>query len=296
MPILIKGKEYTFCSDIRDNEQIRHSYTKLALGTFGIDFEQWHQKGYWGGSYIPYVLLDGDRVVSGVAVNIMDVQLDGTTRRYVQLGTVMTDPNYRGKGLNRWLMERVIGEWKEKCDCIFLFGNDTVTNFYPRFGFVKAQEYQVTKPIRNREGSFRKLDMSSTEDKALLLAKYSLSNPFSRLEIVNNVGLLMFYCTLFMKENIYYIEKFDAVVIAESDGDRLCCYDVFSDGSANLDDILGVLAGENTKAAVFEFTPKDSGDCDTKELHKEDTTLFLLGGMENPFLGDKLMFPELSHT
>ena len=39
----------------------------------------------------------GGRVVSCAAVNPMDFRLEGRRRRYIQIGTVMTDPGFKDK-------------------------------------------------------------------------------------------------------------------------------------------------------------------------------------------------------
>jgi hypothetical protein len=54
------------------------------------------------------------------------------------------------------------------------------------------------------------MDMSITEK-----IKNSLS--FARISMYNNINLIMFYCTSFMKDNIYYIPEFDVIVIVEFD-------------------------------------------------------------------------------
>ena len=52
----------------------------------------------------------------------------------------MTDPDYRGKGYARLLMERVMEDIKD-ADGIYLYGNDSVAEFYPKFGFAESKEY-----------------------------------------------------------------------------------------------------------------------------------------------------------
>lgn len=52
----------------------------------------------------------------------------------------MTDVKYRDQGLLRIIMEKVIAEWKDKCELIYLFANDSVLDFYPKFGFDKVQQ------------------------------------------------------------------------------------------------------------------------------------------------------------
>ena len=292
----IYNHTYTFNNNVKENEQIRKSFNLLAHNTFGIDFEQWYQFGYWGNDYIPYVLLDGDMVVSNVSVNIINTKWKNQTKLYVQLGTIMTDKKHQGKGLSRWLMEKVLSDWKDKSDTVYLFANDSVLDFYPKFGFEKALEYQYQKTITKKIGVVKKLDMSFVYDRKLLLDTYKFSNPFSALPVENNDGLLMFYCTKFMRENIYYIKEFEAVVIAEYDDEKLVCYDIFCQNRYTIDDILCTMAEENTKTVTLGFTPKQMKNCKITELHKKDITLFVLKEKENLFVDNQLMFPLLSHA
>lgn len=112
------------------------------MDKYGFDFEEWYQNGYWKDRYIPYALLDGNNVITNVSVNIIDFFVMGEKKTCIQIGTVMTDKEYRNQGLNRFLMKKVLEEWRERCDVIYLFANDSVLNFYPKFGFVSVPEYQ----------------------------------------------------------------------------------------------------------------------------------------------------------
>jgi len=292
----INGNEYEFIKDIKDDDQIRESFNRLAQETFGLSFEQWYQNGYWGNDYIPYVLLDGDKVVANVSVNIINTRWENQAKLYIQLGTVMTDKEYRGKGLSRWLMEKVLEDWKDKSDAIYLFANDSVLDFYPKFGFEKASEYQYSKAISKKDGNVRKLDMLSAHDRELLLDAYKYSNPFSALPMENNTGLLMFYCTQYMKDNVYYIDEYEAVIIAEYEDEKLICYDIYCPKKCSLDDILCTMARENTREAILGFTPKQVNDFKVIKLEEDNTTLFILKEKENLFRNNMLMFPLLSHA
>ena len=53
----------------------------------------------------------------------------------------MTEQEYRHQGLSRVLPERVLTEWQSKCDLIYLFVNDEVLDFYPKFVFRPIVEY-----------------------------------------------------------------------------------------------------------------------------------------------------------
>ena len=62
-----------------------------------------------------------------------------TQKNYIQLGTIMTDKNYRNQGLSKYLMNIVLKEFSEKNDEVYLFANDSVLYFYPKFGFQKKR-------------------------------------------------------------------------------------------------------------------------------------------------------------
>ncbi|GMQ57221.1 GNAT family N-acetyltransferase [Vallitalea sediminicola] len=296
--IKIKGKIYGYAVNFKDDKKIRTSFNTLTRKTYGFDFEEWYQNGYWKDRYIPYSILDGENVISSVSVNIIDFLIMGEKKRYIQIGTVMTDDEYRNQGLNRFIMERVIEEWRDRCDLIYLFANDKVLNFYPKFGFVPVDEYQHSKDIlvENTTSKVKKLNMSDKKDRNFLFNTVKKSVPVSKLQMYNNESLIMFYCTSFMKENVYYIETLDTIVIAEFDGDILYLNDVFSIRNVLLDDIIEAMGKKELKKIVFSFTPIDKTLYDVSLLREEDTTLFVMGDKVDFFRDEQLMFPLLSHA
>jgi len=293
---LIDGIEYAYNIEVRENTNIRLSFDELSKKTFGLSFEKWYQDGYWQDNYIPHVLIHNDKVVANVSVNIIDTKMQGQLKRYIQIGTVMTDCDYRNKGLSRKLMDKILQDWKDKCDAIYLYANDSVLNFYPKFGFIKAKEYQYSKNIVHTIGKIRKLDMTDDYDKKLLRNYYEKSNPFSMLPMLNNYGLLMFYCSSFMKDCVYYLEDIDAIVIMDYDTETMTCFDIYCDANKSMDEIIAVSARENCKNIVFGFTPKDTDGCTVKSIEDDDSTLFILGSKENIFAKHKLMLPMLSRA
>ncbi|MGL5348183.1 MAG: GNAT family N-acetyltransferase, partial [Peptostreptococcaceae bacterium] len=110
--IEIQEKKYKYVSRYRNNEELRQSFNELAKKTFGIDFEQWYKDGYWSDRYMPYSLLDKEKVVANVSISIVDILIDGNKKKYMQIGTVMVDEDYRGIGLSKVLMEKVLSEWE----------------------------------------------------------------------------------------------------------------------------------------------------------------------------------------
>lgn len=296
--ILINGREYAFIKDFKDNALYRKSYNTLTQKTYGFDFEKYYQAGYWGNGYMPYSLLDGENIVANVSASISDCLVLGENKRYIQIGTVMTDSKYRNQGLSRYLMEKVIEEWKDKCDMIYLFANDGALDFYPKFGFAAVNEYQCSKTIRNDNEiiSAEKLDMSLNSSRELLIDKINNSIPMSRITMMDNVGGVMFYCTSFMSDNVYYLRDQDVIVIAEFEDDRLYLQEIFSSSEVDLDSIIKALTNKEIKTVVFGFTPNETDDYCINLLQEEDTTLFVMKDKQDLFQNNKLMFPVLSHA
>ncbi|MBU5591285.1 GNAT family N-acetyltransferase [Clostridium sp. MSJ-4] len=296
--LLINNKIYTYKCNYKDDLALRNSFNSLTEKTYGFNFKQWYEDGYWKDKYIPYSLLDGDKVVSNVSVNIMDFLILGEEKRFVQIGTVMTDEEYRGQGLSRALMEVVLKEWEDKCDLIYLFANDSVLDFYPKFGFEKCNEYKyfVKRIGEKKSENIRKMSMDSDKDRKFVYDIICNAIPISKVSMKNNASLIMFYCTYFMKESIYYIEDYNAVVICDFNEDVLYVQDVFTTKEVNLDKIINSIMNEKTKKVILGFTPNNISSYEKTLVNEEDTTLFIKIGKDNPFKTEDLMFPVLSHA
>lgn len=286
---------YTFISDYRDDRELRTSFEELAKRTFGIDFEEWYQQGYWGEAYRPYSLMDGRKIISNVSVNKMPFTLCGQRKLFLQLGTVMTDTDYRGQGLNRKLLERVMEEYKNTCDGIYLFANDSVLDYYPKFGFQKAVEYRYSKTVRNtgsREAVIWPLSRREDYDSVEKIIRRAVK---SSLFEMNNIGLTMFYLTYFMKNSLYYIRSLNTYVIAEEEAGVLFLHQVISEEEVELEEVIGAF-GDGIKKVVLGFVPQAPGSFERDVLKEEDTTLFIFGDGWNEFKREGLRFPALSHA
>jgi len=295
MQVSINGHSYRFAADVMSCQDIRDGYFQLANSIYGLKFDQWYNAGYWDNKFIPYALYDAETAVSGVAVCINELTWQNQDKCYVQISTVMTLPEYRGKGLSRWLMDYVLHEWEGMCDAVYLLANDSVVDYYPKFGFAEFTEYDFTVPIKKIKGDCKKLNITDAEDLDKIIKKYRISNPYTALK-VKNLSQFMFHCLHFLSDSIYYIEQFDAVAVAEHDGNKLICYDIFAESDGQLHEILGVLSNEKTEIAYLGFTPKSSINCTIKESQEENNHLFVLSGKENIFKDNKVIFPLLSRA
>lgn len=294
MEIVLQDKSYALCDNVREEETVRLSFDRLAVETFGLSFLDWYGGGWWSDRYIPHVLLKGGEVVANVSVNRMDLVVDSSLRHYIQLGTVMTRKAFRGKGLCRILMERIFEKWKEDCDGIYLFANDSVLDFYPQFGFYRETEWEYMLPVSGSGMAFQ-MNMEDPLDKKRLLDHYAMSNPFSALDMMNNPGLLMFYCQGGLSGQVFYVPDQDAVAIAGDEGGQRILYDVYCGSGRDLERIAAAVSG-GYETVTLGFTPKDPEGKECRPHKEENTTLFFQEGGQNPMREKRCMFPALSHA
>lgn len=296
--IIVNGKAYRYIVDYKNDNVLRNSFNSLTKRIYEFDFEEWYQNGYWTKRYIPYSLADGNTIISNVSVNVIDFITHGKKRTYVQIGTVMTDVKHRNQGLSRILMQKVLEEWKGKCDLIYLFANDSVLNFYPKFSFKAIKEYEYSRKIKieGTKTDFTKLDMSRKENRDFLFKTVTQSCHFSPLSMYDNASLVMFYCSLFMSQDVYYIKEFDAIAIAEFNDRVLYLKDIFCENEVSIDKIILSLANNETNKAILGFTPNDTTSFDENIYLSEGDTLFILDDKWGEFENNKLKFPILSHA
>lgn len=285
---------YQIIKNYRSNDELRHSFNALANETFGLSFENWYNNGYWNEKYIPYsVVIDG-KVVSNVSVNLIDCNLQGQTKHYIQLGTVMTDKEYRNKGYCRMLMESILTDFSD-CDGFFLFANDSVLDFYPKFGFIKADEYRFRTNINsNSENRAKSVSMSTKTDWINFLKEKNSRTSNGILQLDTD-DLMMFYLTQFMQENVFFIKDLDCYVIAEQDNDTLILYDVISKNPVDMIEVCNAF-GKSVKKAEFTFTPSDCNNLEKYNYKEDDTTFFIFGNGLTHDMDIIKSFPQIVHA
>ena len=278
----------------RADKQLRDSFNRLAEQTFGLNFEGWYQNGFWGENYDPHsIVIDGE-VVSNVSVNRTDLVFGGRRYHILQLGTVMTAPEYRGRGLNRAIMEYIEREYAD-ADGIYLFANDTVVDYYPRFGFRPGREMACRKAVIASDTCRAEqvlMDGPAAWDR---LAKAMEKSTFREgCPMVWNPGLIFFYASQFMTDAVYHIPSLDAWVIAEQEGKSLTIHNIFADASVTVEDVAAAFMG--VEVICLGFAPENAGGWESAELQEEDTHFFVKGSVFAEFEESGLRIPSLSHA
>jgi GNAT superfamily N-acetyltransferase len=228
----------SFIHDYKERSEYRQSFNQLAKDTFGIDFEEWYKQGFWNDRYVCYSFIDGDRVVANVSANKMDLIVEGKPVKAIQIGTVMTDPDHRGMGLAKSLLNKVLEKYEKEYDLIYLFANRNVLKFYPKFGFKPFQETEFSMEI-SVQGvdsiGVRKLDVSKAEDLDIIVRVAPERASLSRLlSVKNSENLLVWYRLNVFTEDLYYLEEQDTIVIFKLEEDKIHLYDIVSKSVVSL--------------------------------------------------------------
>lgn len=298
-------------SDYKHQDGLRLSFNRLAQATFGIDFEAWYQKGAWDGTYVCYSFAEGERIVANVSVSHMTLLLDGQAVPATQLGTVMTHPDYRGRGLIRKLLDTALASSAGRTGNVFLFANPTVAGLYPKWGFRRSPFYRFrterdSLPGGGRQALLHRLDVNNPEDWALIVRLARERAPVSRkCDAVGSSSIFLWYCLNVFPGELYYAEELKLLLAYRIHDGTVELMDAVSPRPVLLEDICRCIAGHeqsvgNMLAAMrieFDFTPDfaDLEDLDTICWEEKDELFFVKpdGGLHLP---KGYVLPAVSRT
>lgn len=272
-------QELFFVKDYKQNDSLRKSFSELAVNIFGISFEDWYVKGFWNERYIPYSFCDNGQIVANVSVNLVDLIVAGKLKKAVQIGTVMTHQDYRGQGLARSLLEKVLADFENKVDLFYLFANHKVLEFYPKFGFNRIEEAEYFIYSDNAgalPGKMRKLDGKDLRDLQFIrdfaIKRKSLSQVFSTEQ---TSGILLFYCLNVFHDHIYLLEEEEVIIICEKDGNKLHLYDVITSYAVDVEKLLVKITTSGTTEIILHFTPENISGLLSRKAAETNDVLFV---------------------
>ena len=286
-------------NDYMRDEESRHMLNALTQKTFGFDFEGWVTNGFFEGDYIPYSLVENGVMISNVSANKMRFMQNGVIKNYIQLGTVMTEENYRKQGLAAKLMHHVIKEYEDKCDGIYLFGDLSAAGFYKKMGFDIMNQYMyfVKEEFCNDEKAgepFMPVSEMGEDIKQKYKELVRSSCPHSAFEQMNKFGLQMFYTS--GMDSVYYSSDLDCYIVKEQDGDTVLS-SVLCRKKVGRAEILKRIDVGNRLRLGFVPLGEDNDLCECSLYDgADDYRLFYRGAELEAIERDKLYFPDLSHA
>ncbi|HEM2351157.1 TPA: GNAT family N-acetyltransferase, partial [Listeria monocytogenes] len=205
---------------------------------------------------------------------------------------------YRGQGLAKNLLNHVIAKYEDQYDFLYLFANDTVLDFYPKFGFERIEESSFTVDacnLKKKASKLKKLNPDNKTDFQLISRIVSKRAPLSNiLDVKESEDLLMFYVLIALKNELYYLEELDVIVLMEQEGTDLYVLDILSTKKLDVVEVLSYLSTKKIETIHLLFTPEKSKYIDAAYIIETEDMLFVRPNVltsENYFL-----FPATSHA
>lgn len=301
--------KYRFSNKVKEDEKLRESFNELAQRVFGFNLIDWYNKGHWSDKYIPHVLINEDgKVISNVSVNLMRFTMGGESKNFIQLGTVMTDPDYQRQGLNRYLLERILEEYKEKVDGFYLFANDTVLDYYPKFGFKPIKETYYSFQVDGRKDvtlettlpgyQIEKVDIAiptvSQNLYQLIEELDTISDPNDGFRTYENLGLYQFHLAADLANSVYYLPELNGYILANYKDGVLSLHQTISSKPIDMER-LSASFEEEISEIRFGYTPVHKEKY-IAYIEKPECTLFVIGPTLERVEIEKMRFPTISHA
>jgi len=226
----------------------------------GIDpqrWASWRNRGAWRDPYEVLALVDGEQIVSTIGLTRMRLVVDGVAQNGFQLGAVATLPGQRGQGLSRHLMDWVFEELASPNGPIFLFANESVLDFYPRFGFrqIPQRRWLLSAEIAPDANRVTCFDPDSAEDRdrlaALCARAAPIAGPLSTRDYYP-IALWHLTCTPISG---FWLDDRDTFVAADMEGGRLAVHDIIATEPRDLRPALASLAAAPVDTVAFGFDP-----------------------------------------
>lgn len=227
---------------------MRHDYAKdptLLARVFELYEHAWPGMGArsesargWGMRWeesTPFLVCEGERVLSHVGVLEMNLVVAGRPMRVGGIHAVVTHPDHRRRGYCRALMEEALAWCEGRFGTLLLTAGEP--GIYERFGFRVVPEHRFAG---NQGGSggrgLRLLDRKSAADGEILLRLLDARSPVSeRLGIVRDRAIFLFDTAFWP---LHHAEDLDAVVAYSVKEGVLRLYDIVAERMPSLDEVL----------------------------------------------------------
>ena len=286
---------YNEWMEITINRHNTPSYRKvqfdaLIQDAFGFSFSPWIESGWWMEDYISYSILEGDLMLANVSAFKMEMLVQGKPVAWIQLGAVCTRREYRGQGLSKKLMDFVLAQYPDSP--IFLFANESVLNFYPRFGFIPCIDRQpyIGLSLKSTQDGMRKLALNDPAVRGYLAHRASFSGV---LDCKNALPINWFHLLYSHGDHLYEIPALQTMLVAKQAGEILYLWDIIVAKPLSFDEISPFLSFPGTHLIKFGFNPDWLGLKVEFASPEEDSHLFFKG---DPGLQEEFTIPMLART
>jgi predicted N-acetyltransferase YhbS len=261
-----------------------------------FDFRPWYLRGGWTSAYEAFALAQADEIVANVSVMRMRLLIGGREVRGAQLGAVGCVPEMRGQGLMRPLLERVLAQLESEAELLFLYANDGVLDFYPRFGFRQVREsvFELERPLEPALDPAPRLDLDDPSQRAAWLTACASSlPPTERFGMRDYGSAALWHACVFYPHAVHVLSEGDTYAVAVQRGDTLHLLDLAAPRRFDLLPVLPRLIREPIARVRFGFCPELWCPM-ARAVEPSDEALFIRGALALP--AEPFKLPTLAQT
>jgi len=217
----------------------------------------------WTDVSTPFVRWDGDRAIAHVGVIDVPLILEGRRVHIGSVHAVCTDPELRGRGHCRALLEEALAFCDARYETVML--TTLIPDLYAKFGFRPLREHGFTRALTFPRPSrpvpaLRALSADAPDDVALLRRLLAERTPVSARVGSLEAGTVLVVALLLTwgdVSRVYYHEALDVITVHEVHDRTLLLYDVV--GRA-LPPLARLTASIDADRVIVFFPPERLGD------------------------------------
>ncbi len=261
----------------------------------------------WTAVSTAYVRREGSRIVGHAGVVELSLVVAGRRRRLGSVHAVCTEPERRGRGVGRALLEEVVAGCAGRFDTLVL--TTAIPDFYRPFGFRAVREHAFARALprvpRSPSAGGRVLTDGADDVRVLRRLLGSRAPVSERLGALD--GDVVFVIALLLTwgdfSRVHYHADLDVVTVHEVRGRTLVLYDVVGPRIPTLDALAGAIGADADRVVTF-FVPDRLGtgfqpepwDAPRAAAHGDAWFVGLMARGPLEVEDEPLMLPPLART
>jgi ribosomal protein S18 acetylase RimI-like enzyme len=215
----------------------------------------------WAEVSTPFGRREGDRAVAHVGVIELPLVIAGRSCRVGSIHAVCTDPERRGRGLGRALMQEALAACRARYDTLVL--TTLVPEFYARLGFRPVREHAFSRPLaRSAPASSCGRALTETPgDLRLLRRLLARRAPVSERLGSREAGTVFVIALLLAWgdfSRVHYHPALDTLTVHEVRDGTLVLYDVVAPSIPPLEALAAAIGADADRVITF-FAPDRLG-------------------------------------
>ncbi len=260
-------------------------------------FRPWAERGGWQPGYEIFVIERDCEILSTVGRQSMRLVVEGRERSGYQLGAVATRADHRNQGLSRRLLTWLLDQDDAATRPVILFGNQSVLDFYPRFGFAPITQRRFAAPVSIEPVADRvpTIDLGEAADRDRLAGLCSRARAPGTVFSARDYYPALLWLLTYKPRPVFWLDEVDAALVATTENDRLVLHDVIATRPFDLGKVLPRLVVGPVRMLEFGFGPEDWWPSASPFTIDETDSPFFVRGLP-PLSTESFRFPDLAQT